>query len=101
MKSRFVHILILLLVLFQNSWAMEQTYRTVCDNFETSHGLEVSEQNNTAEHKHHCNHRGSPIVGIIQLNVETNITLDHFYPEIPSKHLHSISNKPAIPPPIV
>lgn len=111
MKNRFIHILILLLVFFQNSWAMEQTYRSVCDSIESSHEasiergyeieLDAQDVNSQADHRHHCNHMGTPLIGLIQIFDETNIALNHYYPEIPSKDLHSITNKPAIPPPIV
>jgi len=111
MKNRFIHILILLLVFFQNAWAMEQTYRSVCDSIESSHetSIELEHEielvaqdiNSPTEHQHQCNHMGTPLIGLIQIIDETNIDLNHYYPEIPSKHLHSITNKPAIPPPIV
>jgi len=107
MKSRLIYILILTLFLFQNAWAMEQTYLVFCDQQEINQEVEQHshDDNTPAEHDHtlcnDCCHLSSPLVGITQI---TNLNTAHSnqqYDKLVLNNLHSIVNKPSTPPPII
>lgn len=107
MKNKLVHILILVLVLFQNSWAMEQTYLVFCENTNTGQELlQHDHDSDTTEHDHdhdmcdNCCHMSSPLVGITQINLRKDFTAGSAYRRTSIKHFHSITIQPPIRPPI-
>jgi len=107
MKSHLVHILILTLFLFQNVWAMEQTYLVFCETVENAQELEqhAHDEDTPTEHDHgfctDCCHLSTSFVGITEnLIVDTTQFNQQYNLFVKIKHL-SIYNKPIIPPPIV
>ena len=107
MKSRLVYILILTLFLFQNAWAMEQTYLVFCESQEISQEVEphTHDEETTTEHDHsickNCCHLSSSFVGIAQISLFNDIQPESQYNLFVINKHNSISNKPVTPPPIV
>jgi len=107
MKTRFIHVLILVLFLFQNTWAMEQTFLVFCDQQETSQELEQHnhDENNATTHDHSicndCCHITSPLVGITQSSNSNNFYSEQHYNKIVKNNFQSINKEPSTPPPIV
>ena len=107
MKLRLVHILILTLFLFQNAWAMEQTYLVFCDSHEIAQEVEPHshDEQSPAEHKHgtthHCGHLSGSIVGITPSSIKNEVHSGHHYNVFVTNKLHSITNEPTQRPPIV
>jgi len=107
MKLRFVHILILTLFLFQNAWAMEQTYLVFCETQDITQEVEhhSHDEEHPAEHDHgicnDCCHLSTSFVGITENPLSINTHYEQDFTIFVTKKLYSIYSKPVIPPPII
>lgn len=92
--------------MFQNAWAMEQTFLVFCDGQETSQEIEQHDhdENSTTEHDHsvcnNCCHLSTPLVVINEFSNTNNYFSAQQYDILVLNNLKSILNKPSTPPPI-
>lgn len=97
--KRFISIFILMLFIFQNAWAVEQSYRMVCPIIEA--GSEKQSVNH--EHKNcvECCHINTSLVTVLQSNFYDYLSKDNFYRHYTFIQFYSVFIQPPLPPPIV
>ncbi len=106
MKLRIAHVLIITLFMFQNAWAMEQTFLVFCESQEISHDINqhTDDEGISADHDHgvcnDCCHLYASVIGITETPSLSNIHSNQQYTNFVKNKHHSIDNKPVIPPPI-
>lgn len=104
--KRVTLILIFMLFIFQNAWAIEQTYLMICQNFETK-----QEQSQLENEKHtevhddeqcaDCCHLNTSLVTVLQTNFSNHLLTNNHYSHSAFNQFYSIFIQPPLPPPIV
>jgi len=102
MKSRFIHIIIVFLLAFQNASAIEQTYSDLCDELDSNTEIvDIVTSDLSSSVDDHCSHSSSTIVFISPLNISSSVQFStNYFVNAINLH-HSISIQPPIPFPIV
>jgi len=106
-QRRFALILIFMLFIFQNAWAIEQTYLTLCNITQSAltDDIHVDNETDLSEHEHtqcaDCCHLNTNLVTILQLNYFNYLLPNKRFQLSLSKQFHSVYHQPPLPPPIV